>query len=79
MSPMDELRWKDLPREIRSEELQKMLGASPAFCSWDPSNSTVTDLITRWPYLFSRPMGSSASRTRAIDAPNTPSIGMSFA
>ncbi len=58
-SPMDargELSRKELPRAIPARELQRMLGTSQAFCSWDASNSTVSDLIARWPFLFSRPL-----------------------
>ncbi|MGA7625198.1 MAG: hypothetical protein WB630_19205 [Candidatus Acidiferrales bacterium] len=32
---MSELGQKDLPRAIPAERLQAMLGANPAFCSWD--------------------------------------------
>jgi hypothetical protein len=55
MRAMDELGRKDLPSPIRAEELQKMLGNSEAFCSWDASNSTLSELMDRWPYLFSHP------------------------
>jgi hypothetical protein len=53
---MGELGRKGLPRAIPAGELQTMLRANPAFCSWDASNSTVNDLTTRWPFLFSRPL-----------------------
>jgi len=58
MTSLGELRGipKNLPRRIPSGELQTMLRGSPAFCSWDPSNSTVTDVTTRWPFLFSQPL-----------------------
>jgi hypothetical protein len=45
-----------LPRAISAEELRRTLGSSEAFCSWDASNSTVSDLTTRWPFLFSHPL-----------------------
>jgi hypothetical protein len=51
-----ELGRKGLPRPIPAEELQIMLGTSQAFCSWDASNSTVRELMDRWPYLFSHPL-----------------------
>jgi hypothetical protein len=51
-----ELGRKGLPRPIPAEELQIMLGTSQAFCSWDASNSTVGELMDRWPYLFSHPL-----------------------
>jgi hypothetical protein len=47
---------EDLPCAIPADELQTMLGPSSEFCSWDPSNSTTTDLNTRWPFLFSYPL-----------------------
>jgi hypothetical protein len=58
-SPMDargELSRKELPLAIPTRELQRMLGTSQAFCSWDASNSTVSDLIVGWPFLLSRPL-----------------------
>ena len=56
MRAIREFGRKGLPRAIPAEELQKTLGNSRAFCSWDASNSTVGDLVTRWPFLFSRPL-----------------------
>jgi hypothetical protein len=53
---MGELGRKGLPRAIPAEELQKMLGSSGAFCSWDASNAPVTQLMDRWPFLFSHPL-----------------------
>jgi hypothetical protein len=53
---MGELGRKVLPRAIPAEELQTMLGNSRAFCSWDASKSTVSELISRWPFLFSHPL-----------------------
>jgi hypothetical protein len=53
MRAMVELGRNDLPRPISAEKLQAMLGPSAAFCSWDASNSTVTELMDRWPFLFS--------------------------
>jgi hypothetical protein len=56
---------------IPAEELQKMLGSSQAFCSWDASNPTINELMARWPFLFSRPlMGTNKKPT--IDTPNAP-------
>jgi hypothetical protein len=68
---MAELGRKGLPRAIRAEELQIMLGTSSAFCSWDASNSTISELMDSWPFLFSHPLlGAShvlgASREREI-------------
>jgi hypothetical protein len=56
MLAMGELGRKGLPRAISAEELQLTLGASEAFCSWDATNSTVRELMARWPFLFSRPL-----------------------
>jgi hypothetical protein len=56
MRAKGEIGGKDLPRAIPAEELQKMLGPSGAFCSWDASNSTVSELMARWPFLFSHPL-----------------------
>jgi hypothetical protein len=56
MRAMGELSRKGLPRAIPVEELQIMLGTSQAFCSWDASNSTVRELVARWPFLFSHPL-----------------------
>ena len=47
---------KGLPRAIPVEELQTMLGTSEAFCSRDASNPTVSQLMDRWPFLFSHPL-----------------------
>jgi hypothetical protein len=53
---MSELGQKGLPRAIPAERLQAMLGANPAFCSWDALNSAVQKLTAaRWPFLFSYP------------------------
>lgn len=54
--PAGEHGRKDLPHAIPAEKLQAMLEADPAFCSWDAANSTVNDLTTGWPYLFSHPL-----------------------
>jgi hypothetical protein len=56
MRVIGELARKDVPRAILAEELRRRLGSSDAFCSWDASNSTVSDLITCWPFLFSHPL-----------------------
>ena len=55
MCALNEVGGKGLPRAIPAEELQKMLGSSAAFCSRRAASSTTCDLITRWPFLFSRP------------------------
>jgi hypothetical protein len=55
MRAMGELGRKGLPRAIPAKELQIMIGTSRAFCSWDASNSTVSELMDRWPFLFSHP------------------------
>jgi hypothetical protein len=51
-----ELGRKGVPRAISAEELRRTLGSSDVFCSWDASNSTGSDLMTRWPFLFSHPL-----------------------
>jgi hypothetical protein len=56
MRVIGELDRKGVPRAISAEELGRTLGSSEAFCSWDESNSTVSDLMTRWPFLFSHPL-----------------------
>ena len=56
MRVIGELGRKGVPRAISAEALRKTLGSSDAFCSWDESNSTVSDLTTRWPFLFSHPL-----------------------
>jgi hypothetical protein len=56
MRAIGQLGRKGVPRAISTEELRRTLGNSEAFCSWDASNSTVSDLITRWPFLFSHPL-----------------------
>jgi hypothetical protein len=53
---MRELGQKSLPRAIPAKELQAMLGANQAFCSWDAANSTVRESLARWPFLFSHPL-----------------------
>jgi hypothetical protein len=56
MWALGEVGGKGLPRAIPAAELQKMLQSNPSFCSWDASNSTTTDSVTGWPYLFSHPL-----------------------
>jgi len=56
MRDIVELGGKGLPRAIPVEELQAMLGPSGTFCSGDASNSTVSELMARWPFLFSHPL-----------------------
>jgi hypothetical protein len=51
-----ELDCKGAPRAISAKELWRTLGSSEAFSSWDAANSTVNDLTTRWPFLFSHPL-----------------------
>jgi hypothetical protein len=58
-----QLGRKGLPRAIPAGELQTMLQANPAFCSWDASYSTVNDLTTGWPYLFSHPLMGANKKT----------------
>jgi len=67
---MDELGREGLPRAIPVEELQTMLGPSQAFCSWNASNSTVGELMARWPFLFSHPLMGTNKKTHPIDTPN---------
>jgi hypothetical protein len=65
MRAMGELGRKGLPRAIPAEELQIMLGTSQAFFSWDASNSTVSELMAHWPFLFSHPlMGANKEPTK---------------
>jgi hypothetical protein len=52
---IDEFGREGLPHAISAEELELMLGSSQAFCSMDASNSTVSELMDRWPFLFSHP------------------------
>ena len=52
----DELGREGLPRPISAEALQKMLGNGGAFCSWNASNLMVSQLMDRWPFLFSHPL-----------------------
>jgi hypothetical protein len=56
MRVIGELDRKGVPRAISAEELRRTLGSSDAFCSWNTSKSTVSDLLTRWPFLFSHPL-----------------------
>jgi hypothetical protein len=56
MGVIVEFGREGVPHAISAEELLRTLGSSDAFCSWDASNSTVSDLTTRWPFLFSRPL-----------------------
>jgi hypothetical protein len=56
MRVIGELGRKGVPRAIPAEELQRTLGSSPMFCSWNVSNSKVSDLTTGWPFLFSHPL-----------------------
>jgi hypothetical protein len=48
-----------LPRAIPADDLQAMLDADPAFCSWDATYAKTRDLLTGWPYLFSQPLSPS--------------------
>jgi hypothetical protein len=56
MRAMSEPGREGLPRAIPAEELQTMLGTGGAYCSWDASNLAVSELMARWPFLFSRPL-----------------------
>src|SRR5580698_6155472 len=53
MLTIGELGCRGLPRTIPAEDLQKMLRANPAFCSWNASNSPFSELMDRWPFLLS--------------------------
>ncbi len=64
MRPMGELGHEGLPQAIPAEELQAMIGASSAFCSWDASNSPISDLTAGWPYLFSYPLMGADKKTK---------------
>jgi hypothetical protein len=72
MREIVELGLKDPPRAISAEELQTMLGTAEAFCSWDASSLTVSDLLARWPFLFSRPLLGTNKEAHTIDTPNAP-------
>ncbi len=56
MRAIGEIGREGLPRTIPADELQVMIGASAEFCSWNASNSQVSDLTAGWPYLFSYPL-----------------------
>ena len=56
MHVMGKLDGEGLPRPLAAEELEIMLGNSQPSGSWDRSNSTVSDLTTGWPFLFSYPL-----------------------
>jgi hypothetical protein len=56
MLAMGELDRKGVPRAIPASELQTMLGTSRAFCSWEASNSTISESMDRWPFLCSPPL-----------------------
>jgi hypothetical protein len=65
MREMRELGHKGLPRAIAAEglprpipakELEFMLEASPTVCSCVASGLPISESITRWPFLFSRPL-----------------------
>jgi len=65
MPVIGELGRKGRPRSIPAEELQTILGAGQAFCSWNASNSMVSEFMVRWPFLFSHPlMGTSKKPTQ---------------
>jgi hypothetical protein len=69
---MGELGRKGLPHAISAEELQTMLETSGAFCSSDASNSTVGELMARWPFLYSHPLMGTNKKAHNLDTPNTP-------
>jgi hypothetical protein len=56
MAVIGELGRKGVPRAIPAAELQRTLGSNPVFCSWNVSNSKISDLTTGWPFLFSHPL-----------------------
>jgi hypothetical protein len=65
MGAMSERDNKGLPRAIPAQELQTLLGANGAFCSWDASHLAVSELVARWPFLFSHPlMGTNQKTTK---------------
>ena len=66
MCGLGEVGGKGLPRSIPAEELQKMLGSGLALCSRHAASSTTCDLITRWPFLFSRPLSIAAKSQRQL-------------
>jgi len=68
MTAISEFGRKGLPRAIPADQLQQMLGSSQEFCSWDASNAEVSELMDRWPYLFSRSLLGSSQEAQAIDS-----------
>lgn len=56
MRAMGELGDEGLPRAIPAEDLQILLGASDAFCSWDATHFKIIESMARWPFLFSYPL-----------------------
>jgi hypothetical protein len=66
MREMTDPRREGLPTAIPAEELQKMLGVNATFGSWDSENSTLSDSVTRWPFLFSRPLMGANRTTRIL-------------
>jgi hypothetical protein len=56
MGTLGELGRKGVPRALPAEKLQRTLGSSPVFCSWNVSNSKISDVTTGWPFLFSHPL-----------------------
>ncbi len=47
-----------------------MLGTGEGFCSWDASNPTVSELMARWPFLFSPPLTGTNKKAPPIATPN---------
>lgn len=70
MRAMGELGHEGLPRPIPAEDLQTMLGASEAFCSWDASRSKIVESMARWPFLFAYPLMGTCPTTPRRNAPS---------
>ena len=68
MRPIAGLGGTGWPRAIPADELEIMLGRSEAFCSWDASNSTISELMDSWPFLFSHPL-MGVTKAQRVDSP----------
>lgn len=54
-----------LPLAIPAKELQRLVGDSEAFCSWDAANQGIDESTDHWPFLFSHPVVSAISKKPA--------------
>ena len=46
----------DPPRGIAAADLEKLIGNTARFCSWDAANESVDEATDHWPFLFSHPV-----------------------